>query len=191
PLWNPQGVRERFRTLLAVVALAVFCVTPQLVIYKLATGSWLVSPYGQLGRFDLTAPHLWSVLFGVTKGLFFWSPVLLLAALGVVFDHPLGGRLRAAALLTFTVLAYLIASWSDWQFGASFGHRGFTDGLAIAAVFLAVFFDRVQGSRRLLVPVTILATTLTALSSAQMFQYWMGILPNADTTWSQYQALFL
>ena len=28
---------------------------------------------------------------------------------------------------------YLIASWWDWQFGASYGHRGFIDVLPLLA----------------------------------------------------------
>ena len=36
-----------------------------------------------------------------------------------------------------------------------------------------------------------LSAVAVLLSVAQMAQYWMGILPMADTTWTQYRALFL
>jgi hypothetical protein len=99
--------------------------------------------------------------------------------------------LRGAALLAFALDTYLIASWSDWQFGGSFGHRGFTDGLALAAVFLAVFFDWVARRGRAVWPVAASMTALVALSCAQMVQYWIGVLPIANTTWPQYRDLFL
>jgi hypothetical protein len=191
PLWSPRGIWSRWRVLLAMAAVAALCVSPQLLVYKQATGHWFVSVYSQLGHFDVHAPRVWAVLFGVQKGLFFWSPILLLAVAGFFVDHPLPRRLRLAAAIVFAIDTLLIASWSDWQFGASFGHRGFTDGLAIAAVFLAAFFDWVAKRRRLVVPVVVVTAALVALSSAQMLQYWLGILPVADTTWDRYRELFL
>lgn len=191
PLWNPAGLWNRRWLLLAMCAVAALCCIPQLVIYKQATGRWLVSVYGQLGQFDFARPRLWSVLFGVAKGLFFWSPVLLLSAAGFFVDHPLARRLRAAAALTFVLNTWLIASWSDWQFGASFGHRGYTDGLPIAAVFMAATFDWIRRRPRLVAPAAACVTVLVALSCVQMVQYWLRILPMANTTWPQYRDLFL
>src|SRR5262249_4584031 len=71
PLWNPRGLLPRWRLCLAMAAIAALCVTPQLLVYRQATGWWLVSVYGQIGRFDVASPRLWSVLFSVQKGLFF------------------------------------------------------------------------------------------------------------------------
>ena len=56
-------------------------ISPQLLIYYQATGRVIVSSYGSLG-FHWTEPRVFSVLSGVTKGLFFWSPLLLLAVPG-------------------------------------------------------------------------------------------------------------
>lgn len=190
PLWNPRGVLARWRAFAAIAALAAFCIMPQLVLYKQATGHWFVSVYDQLGTFQFRSPRLWPVLFGVQKGLFFWSPALLFAVAGFLAGGELPRRLRVGATVVFVIVTFLIASWSDWQFGASFGHRGFTDGLAIAAVFLAAFFDWVARRRRLVAPVATLAVLVVSLSCAQMIQYWRGILPIADTTWTQYRELF-
>jgi hypothetical protein len=191
PMWNPAGLWARRGSLVLIAVLAGACLAPQLLIYRQATGHWWVSVYGQLGRFDFRSPHLWGVLFGVQKGLFFWSPALLLAVAGVFVDHSLARHLRGAAIVVFALDTYLIASWSDWQFGGSFGHRGFTDGLALAAVFFAVFFDWIALKRRAVWLVAALTTGLTAVSCAQMAQYWVGILPIANTTWQQYRDLFL
>jgi hypothetical protein len=192
PLWNPAGLRTRWRRLLAMSAVAAWALMPQVVIYRQATGRWFASAYGQVGRFDFTAPRFWSVLFGVQKGLFFWSPALLFAVAGFfVSRSPIVKRLRVPAAATFLIQAYLIASWSDWQLGASFGHRGFTDGLAFAAVFTAGFFDWASRRSAARVPVALTAAALIALSCAQMLQYWLGVLPMADITWEQYRQLFL
>ena len=46
------------------------------------------------------------------------------------------------AALFLAVNTYVIASWWDWQFGGSFGHRGFVDALPIFAIGLAAFLSR-------------------------------------------------
>jgi hypothetical protein len=84
---------------------------------------------------------LLGVLFGVQKGLFFWSPALLLAVAGVGVARDWAAKLILPTVLVLGTDTYLIASWWDWQFGGSYGHRAFTDALSLAAVFMAAFFD--------------------------------------------------
>ena len=100
-------------------------------------------------------------------------------------------RWRWAAIAIFGVNLYLIASWSDWQFGASFSHRGFTDGLAVAAIFIAASFAWIAAHGRARVPAAAVTTVLIGLCVFQMLQYWNGILPTANTTWPEYRQLFL
>ena len=131
------------------------------------------------------------VLLSVQKGLFFWSPVLLLAVVGLFL---LRGPLRAFLLPTLVVLAadtYLIASWWDWQFGASYGHRGFINLFPLLSLGLAAFFRWSGETRMRLLTVGTVVTAMTALSMFQMLQYWNGVLPASDLTWAAYKALFL
>ena len=116
---------------MVVVGAAVL--VPQLAIYYQATGRILVSSYGNLG-FTFLSPHLWGVLFSVQKGLFFWSPLLLAAIAGFVVGARRKLPFLAATAVVLAVDTYLIASWWDWQFGASYGHRGFVDTLPLARV---------------------------------------------------------
>ncbi len=169
-------------------AVALVVIAPQLALYKAATGHWILNPYGRLG-FHFLAPQVWAVLFGPAKGLFFWAPLLLLACAGLFMLPESLGWLRAPIVLFLCVQTYLVASWWDWQFGASYGHRAFVDSYALLAPGLAAFYARV-GARRP-IAVTALAIVLCALSTFQMLQYWYGILPYSDTTWAQYRALFL
>jgi hypothetical protein len=189
---------QRWRPLLLTGLVFGAAVLPQLLFYKSATGVWLPSPYDALGvGFTFSSPRLFDVLFGVEKGVFFWSPVLLLAVAGWVVARGWAGAFVWPGGLVLTINAFLIASWFDWQFGGSFGHRGFTDGFALAAIFMASFFVW-TGERHSRVPasvtrrvVTVVVSLAVLLSVAQMFQYWLRILPIANTTWEQYRELFL
>jgi hypothetical protein len=185
---------DRRRMLAIAGAAAAVAVFPQLALYRWTTGSWLVNAYdthaGTVG-FRFGSPHVFDVLFSTQKGLFFWSPVLLLAVAGMVIGRGWVRNLRPAAVVVLGTQTYLIASWSEWQFGASYGHRAFTDALGLTAPFLAAFFERVAARPLACRFVAAGATAAVLLSIAQMIQYWIGILPYADTTWAQYRTLFL
>jgi hypothetical protein len=183
-LWTRRG------ELAWMAAVALLTVAPQLAIYYQATGQLLVNSYGDLG-FTFLTPHLWGVLFSVTKGVFFWSPILLAGIIGLAMGRPVTRAFALGAAMVLVVDTYLIASWWDWQFGASYGHRGFIDMLPLFALGLAAFFEwSAERATRQRV-VAAIAVALVALSSVQMLQYWNGVMPMSDTTWDQYRARFL
>jgi len=174
------------RATVAVVTL--LAVLPQLAIYWRATGRPIVSSYGSLG-FTFLTPHLFGVLFSVQKGLFFWAPLLLAALAGSAWFPAALRWMRAPAVIVFVLQTYLIASWWDWQFGASFGHRGFVDFYPLFAVGLAAFFQRVTSLRSApRLAWSIAAGLLCALTLFEMTLYWNGVLPQSDTSWAQYRA---
>jgi hypothetical protein len=183
-------LNERRVPVVIAIAAAALVMLPQLAIYHTATNQFIVSSYGDL-TFNFSSPHLWGVLFSVQKGLFFWSP-LLLAAIAGFFLNPQPTRSFAlATALIFAADAYLIASWWDWQFGASYGHRGFIDLLPFFAVGLAGFYAWAAERRVRARTVAIATSVLVFLSIFQMLQYWNGVMPMADLTWDQYRSVFL
>ena len=182
--------RSRARDVAVWALTTTAVVAPQLAIYRQSTGRLVISSYGDLG-FNFGSPRLYGVLFGVQKGLFFWSPVLLLALAGLFMLRGAARAFLLPAILVLLADTYLIASWWDWQFGASYGHRGFTDALPVFALGLAAFFQWSAGRRLTRVVATVAVLLATCLSVFQMVQYWYGILPASDTTWEQYRAVFL
>ena len=188
------AVLGREARLVAVIGIvAAIVVTPQLAIYYQATGSPIISSYGNLG-FNFESPRIVGVLFSVQKGLFFWSPLLLLASAGLFGLARSSHSARAFVLPAVLILVadtYVIASWWDWQFGASFGHRAFVDALPVFAIGLAAFIEwsgRNPTRRRAVATVVVIAI---AINLFQMLQYWNGVLPMSDTTWDQYRGVFL
>ncbi len=182
--------RDRLRLTATIGIVAFAIVLPQLLLYRAATGNWIVSSYGNLG-FTFAAPHLAGVLVSVQKGLFFYAPVLLLAVVGFGWLPQSLHRWLPAIMAILVVDTYLIASWWDWQFGASYGHRAFVDVYPLFALGLASFYARIASVPRARLAVALVVTALCALSVFQMLQYWHGVLPMADLTWSRYRAVFL
>lgn len=191
PIFFVGALAWRTRRLPVVAAaVAALVLLPQLWLYHRATGHWVISSYGSLG-FTWATPHLAGVLVSPQKGLFFYAPLLLAALAGLWWLPPAlrHWRLPFGALLVANT--YLIASWGDWQFGASYGHRGFVDFYPVFAIGLAAAFTKVAGTPRLRMAATAAVALLCALSLFQMLQYWHGTLPMSDVTWAQYRGLFL
>ena len=182
------AARRRQATIAVVAGLAV--IAPQVLLYQIITGRWLVSAYrGQ--SFDFAHPQLAGVLFSVTKGLFFWSPVLLLAIAGLPAMRGTARPWRTPVAVVLAAHTYLVASWWDWQFGSSYGHRAFTDALGLMAVPMAAALQFAAARRRVAIVTSVLVSAAIALSLAQMLQIWLGVMPMDDVTWEQYKRLFL
>ncbi len=179
-----------WKMVLVVCAAAGLLLSPQLAFYRHATGHWLPNPYGSLGSFHFGAPRIVDVLASPEKGLFFWSPVLVLGLIGFFRLPALMPDVVLPLAIVLPLHAYVVSSWSDWQFGGSYGHRGFTDVLPLFALGMAAFFSRVRGTRMAAV-VKVAVPLAVALSVAQMVQYWLRIIPPSDTTWSLYRSIFL
>ena len=175
------ALTQRWRQLLVIVCSAVqglsFCCINQR--RALAT-----EPAGAIDAgFTFRSPHLYDVC-SAQKGLFFWHPALLFAVAGWIVARGWASSLVWAAGIVLTINTLLIASWFDWQFGGSYGHRGFTDSFALAAVFMAAFFAWVGGLRHRTAASSSRrhGTLAVSLSVAQMIQT-MGV-PIANTTWT-------
>jgi hypothetical protein len=183
--------RRRAHLIVAAVV-GVVLIVPQFVLYKWTTGSWMVNSYQLLNnRFAFGSPRVAAVLFSTQKGLFFWSPLLLLAVVGCFVARGWAQRFVLAAAAIFALQTYIVASWSDWQLGGSYGHRAFTDGLGLAAPLIASSFEWAAAHRGTRTVVAAFVAVTVLLSVVQMVQYWNGIIPFADTTWAQYRSLFL
>ena len=174
-LWQ----RRAALTLAAIVGISVLL--PQFVLYKWTTGSWIVNSYQLLNnRFAFGSPQLAAVLFSPQKGLFFWSPLLLLAVVGAFVARGWARGLVAAAAIVFGLQAYIVASWSDWQLGGSYGSRAFTDGLGLAAPLVAACFEWAAARRHAHTLIAGFAAVAVLLSLVQMVQYWNGITPGEE-----------
>lgn len=181
---------DRWRLVLVVAATTAAGVFPQLLLYKWTTGHWIVNSYPE-GSFSFGSPHVVATLFSVERGLFFWSPLLLLSVAGLFVATGWARGLIGVTAGVVAIDTYLMASWFMWDMGAGYGHRGYADALALFAIYLASFFAWAADRPRLARATAVVAALCVALSIVQMWQYWVGIMPNEFTTWAQYRAAWL
>lgn len=139
------------------------------------TGHILLNSY-QGEYFDWTHPHLWEFLFSIRRGLFLWSPLLLLAVLGVPRllrrDPWIGTAITAVLLLEL----YVCSSWWSWWFGMSFESRPVADMMPLVAFPLAHGLE-VAGAKLGRRTCTLAVFGLILLNSILMLSFWKEFIP--------------
>jgi hypothetical protein len=129
-----------FGRLSAFALVLVLGLLPTLISRKIIYGSAFATGYFPLHSWNWTSPVLWKVLFSSDHGLFSWTPILLLAALGLIPFFRREKELAIVFLSCFLVFYYAIASYPDWDGISSFGNRFFISLTPIFVVGLAAFF---------------------------------------------------
>ncbi|MBK9599667.1 MAG: hypothetical protein IPO60_15500 [Flavobacteriales bacterium] len=160
----------------------------QPILWHAQVGSFVA--YGYKGEgFQWGRPAILQVLIGIRRGLFIWTPVLVLAAFSVplLWKHD---RFRAiGAALYWLVITYVISSWWIWYYGSGFGARVYVEHYTVFALPLAFMLDRWQGWRRM-AAITFLVFA-SALQLAQCYQYNHGFLDRECMDRKKYAFSFL
>lgn len=178
-----------YQSIAALILALGLVVLPQFVYWKYASGDWIAYSYGDEG-FRFFNPQILNVLFSSKKGLFFWAPVLLFSLPGIFL---LKGKVRKyliPGIVVFFLQVYLVSSWWSWQYGWSYGHRAFVDMSGVFAIGFASLYGAIK-NYKLKIIVTVISALMVLLSTFQMGQYWLKILPPAETTFEDYKKVFL
>ena len=189
---GPELLRAHLPQLLAAAALAFLCVVPQLVYWKITTGSFLFYSYGG-ETFDFAHPHVLEGLFGFRKGWFVYTPLALVALLGLLRLRN-GGPLRSYPLMLacfFVPFIYITFSWDPWWYGGGFGSRPMIDTLPLLALPLALLVRKSITTNAW--AKTALVAVLFSCISLNLFQQWQyqrGIIHHEAMTLERWWQVF-
>jgi hypothetical protein len=112
---------------LAFAGAAAVAFLPQMLAWKAIYGHYLaISPIGPEIRW--WAPQVQDILWSSRNGLLSTSPLLYLAAIGLLLFARSAPRVGLAALVAIAVMIYFNASIQDWWGSEGFGMRRF-DGV--------------------------------------------------------------
>ncbi|PHR48726.1 MAG: hypothetical protein COA32_04460 [Fluviicola sp.] len=180
--WKLVG-EHRVHILFALVG-GIIGIFPQLLYWKLASGDWI---YNVGSKWFFLNPW-WRVLFGFEKGWFIYTPIAIFFILGLFF---LKGKPFRKSVIVFTLLnIWIIISWSDWQYGASYSTRALTQSYPILALPLAAFLQRIFSKKWS--PIVIIAGAyLIFVNLFQIWQYNAGIIHYRDMNRQYYSAIYL
>jgi Dolichyl-phosphate-mannose-protein mannosyltransferase len=114
---------------------------PTLITRQIIYGSPFETGYPSISLWNWTSPVLLNILFSSDHGMFSWTPVLILAVVGLFFLIKRNFLLGAGSLLTFLAFYYFIASYPDWDGISSFGNRFFVSLTPIFILGLAALLS--------------------------------------------------
>jgi hypothetical protein len=173
---NHGGIRAFFSVLLVnrkktmvLFAISLLFMFIQVLLWVWQTGSFALWPYRNEG-FRFNSPEIFNVLFSYRKGLFVYTPMLLLAIPGLVWLAVKRFSYFLPVIIFLVLSTYIIASWWCWYYGDGFGLRAFIDYYGIFALLIAYGLNVIP-KRMAAIVVLIIVLPLVMLNLVQTWQY--------------------
>lgn len=152
-------------------------------------GEGLVYSY-QGESFNFSEPEILKILFSFRKGLFVYTPVLLLSFMGfLVLYRDLRKFELISWLIAFIALVFVFSSWWSWYYGGSFGHRAFIEFYPFFFILIAIGLNKLRTSLRCFI--VIFGLLLIPFTQIQAYQYRHYILHNSEMNFHKYWSVFL
>jgi hypothetical protein len=173
-----QDTLKLFLRNLVFVAMIFVTFLPTLITKKVIYGGYLNFGYHQ--RWFLSSPALLKVAFSSEHGLFSWTPIVLLAVIGLVFLQRRDRMLSLCGVAAFALYLYAIGCYEDWAGISSFGSRFFVSLTPLFILGLAAFLDFVAGAmdeRRANLLATGTVSILILWNFGLIFQWGVHLIP--------------
>ena len=177
------------RPMILSISLVVLIAFIQIGYWWVVSGKPIYYSYDNAGEgLDLASPYIWESLFSFRKGWWLYSPLCLVAFIGLFF---LRGDLKKqrVGLILFTLLNIrIIASWTTWWYAASFGQRPYVQSYPLLFLGLAALIYLTRKRRWGMITIV---SVLSLFSIFQSWQFLEGILPDDRITKKFYLEHFL
>ena len=150
-VYNATSFRERwwfwvsnYKSVLILLLIGFVVFMPQMAYWHFVTGKFLVYSYQDYGFPYWTSPKIGVVLFGKFNGWFTYTPLMILAVTGLIFQVIKRQMNSWAVLLIIVLCIYINGSWWWPTFGAAVGQRAMIDYLPFMAAPLALGVQKSQ-----------------------------------------------
>lgn len=183
-------VRLRAQVLKAI-SIGMLVLLPQMLYWWVRTGSPIYDSYKNPGvGLDLWSPHLADMLFSFRKGWLLYTPIMAFALFGFLFLWKRRRDLFPVILIWFLAAFWIICSWSEWWYGASYSVRPMITTYVLLSIPLGFCIEAIRSSN--IFVRAVLFTLQSALIVFNLFQTWQhhnGVLDPYRTTRDYYFAI--
>lgn len=166
---------RRFKTLLFTILGGIPMAAILLFYNHVVYGSILSFGYSENrgGMLSTENFNLFQLLFSDVRGLFVWSPLLILSIIGLVLGLRKFRALYVSGILSVTLLTSIYTFWPNWWGGDSLGQRFFLVLCPIFILGVARFIQVIAGvqSKPIRVLIYCLIFVLTAYSTLVQVLY--------------------
>jgi len=129
---------------------------PQVLIWKYATGRYWVNSY-EGGCYGWMRPEIWTFLFSINRGMFFWFPVTLISAWGLIALYKNSRQWFWPISVTVIIFIVMMSSYFLWKNAGGFGNRYVVDIALLMSFPLAAGWRAIKRRR-----IRVLVLLLTA-----------------------------
>ncbi len=160
----------------------------QFSYWKYVSGSFFINPYGASNPgegLELFKPHIIESLFSFRKGLFIYSPLLILAFVGFFYLYRAKKSLFASTFIYFVISFYVITCWSCWWYGACYGNRALIPTYVALSLPLGFCIERILKNRFKVLFLGVMYL-LVGFNCFKMWQAHVYILDLCDVTRDYY-----
>ncbi len=134
-------------------------------------------------------PEIFNVLFSFKKGLFIYTPIMILFIPALIYCFFRERRIFWMGSLIFLLVTYMTASWWMWWFGGGLGARNYIDFMAVFMLTIALF---IQASHWFLKSILVIAGGMaTWLYQVFDYQHTHAILHYDKMTYERFMEVFL
>lgn len=175
------------------IALCFIMVLPQMLYWHQKVGKFIYDSYKNPGvGLDFLSPHIMNILFSYRKGWLVYTPIMSFALIGFYFVFKRNRSIFYACTFYFLITFYIIASWTEWWYGAAFSTRPLIPSYAILAICLGYFLIYIGEQKRYIkIAVGLIISFFVFLNQFQWWQFKNYILDPYRTTKEYYWKTFL
>jgi hypothetical protein len=182
---GPLLVRHVLFCLVVLVSL-----TPTFLSRYFVYGGFFQTGYIPVSLWAWTSPWFLALLFSANHGLFSWTPILLIATIGLFVFWRRAPAIGASVLSVLLIFYYFMASYPDWAGISSYGNRFFVSltvffvlGLAVVLEVLARRFRNQRAASTWLTAALLIFITW---NFGLIFQWGAHLIPaRGPVSWSE------
>ena len=170
---------------------AVLVVLPQLLFWKVQSGSWLYYSYNDEGFF-FSKPSILNGFFSFRKGWLIYTPIMLFGIIGFYWLFKKFRWIGLGIFIAFTLFVYVTFSWWCWWYGGGFGARTMIDFYPFMAFGLAACIAVILKKNAVVKLVCgLLILGAIKLNTFQTKQYHLSLIHWDSMTYKAYKAIFM
>lgn len=188
--WN-QIITHKNQFFVAIVIVLIVAL-PQMLYWFNETGHFLYDSYKNPGvGLDLLSPHIIPILFSFKKGWLLYTPIMIFSLIGFYYLYKRNKSVFVPVFVYCVISFYIIASWTEWWYGASFSIRPMITLYPVLAICLGYFLMKISTGKIFTKSIiSIVFALFIALNLFQTWQLWNYIIDPYRMTKNYYFAIF-
>lgn len=147
-LWKEIRIDVKPKILYVAIPLAFVPIVLQMSYNYYAFERLIADGYVNEGFSNIGQVNLLKLWFSPHNGLFIYSPIILIALVGVIKGWVNDNWWGIMYLFYFMIISLTYASWWSPGLGCGFGHRGFTEHLAFFAMPISWVLKTISKSQQ-------------------------------------------